>query len=55
MKKEDGAMKDDYMSPPGDLWEKVMREHHDVIIAGHPRVQKMVKLITRNYWWPKIA
>ena len=28
--------------------------HHDVPVAGHGRRWKMVELVTRNYWWPRV-
>ena len=29
--------------------------HHDVLVAGHGRQWKMVKLVTRNYWWLRVT
>jgi len=32
----------------------VIRLHHDLPTVGHPGIYKTHKLITRNYWWPRI-
>ena len=29
--------------------------HHDVPAAGHGGRWKMVELVTRNYWWPRVT
>ena len=29
--------------------------HHNILIVGYERQQKMVELVTRNYWWPGIT
>ena len=36
------------------LWGDIIRLQHDMMIAGHPGQFKMYKLITRNYWWPRL-
>jgi len=28
--------------------------YHDVLVARHEGKWKMIKLVTRNYWWPGI-
>ena len=37
---------------PQSLRERVMKENHDVPIAGHPGILRTEELIKRNYWWP---
>ena len=29
--------------------------HHDMPIAGHGGQWKIVELVTRNYWWPRVT
>ena len=29
--------------------------HHNILIVGHGGQQKIVELVTRNYWWPGIT
>jgi len=36
------------------LQEEIITKHHDSELAGHPGYTKTYKLITRNYWWPRI-
>ena len=42
------------ISPPADLRELLLREHHDVGIAGHLGVTKTVKYLQRQYHWPRM-
>ena len=34
--------------------EGVLKEYHDSALLGHPGTWKTVKLIRREYWWPRI-
>ena len=43
-----------YVPDSATLWEKIITKHHDSKLASHPGYTKMYKLITRNYWWPRI-
>ena len=43
-----------YISDLTTLWEKIITKHHNSKLAGHPGYPKTYKLITRNYWWPRI-
>jgi hypothetical protein len=38
-----------------ELKAKIVKEHHDSIVAGHPGRHKTLELISRNYWWPSMA
>ena len=29
--------------------------YHDILIVGHEKQQKMVELVTGNYWWPEVT
>lgn len=43
-----------YVPPTLELRRKVMQQHHDSQLAGHPGQYKTLELITRNYWWPSM-
>jgi len=34
---------------------EIIQLHHDVLVAGHKGRWKMMKLVTRNYWWPGVT
>jgi len=34
---------------------EIIQLHHDVLVAGHRGRWKMMKLVTRNYWWPGVT
>jgi hypothetical protein len=34
--------------------ERIMKEHHDAPIAGHPGRHRMHESIARTFWWPTI-
>jgi len=36
------------------LCKEIVTRHHDSELAGHPGYTKTHKLITRNYWWPRM-
>lgn len=40
--------------PVGSLRRELMREMHDPQWAGHPGVDRMLALISRSYYWPKM-
>ena len=41
--------------PQGDgLRRKLLKEMHDTVYAGHPGVERMMALLSRNYFWPKM-
>ena len=43
-----------YVPKDEELRAEVIRLHHDVLAAGHGGRWKMVELVTRNYWWPRV-
>ena len=43
-----------YVPKYKELRTEIIRWHHDVPAAGHGKKWKMVKLVTRNYWWPEV-
>jgi len=40
--------------PNNELHERVMREHHDNPMAGHPGIGRTLRSIKRTYYWPTI-
>ena len=36
------------------LRERIIRDHHNNPLAGHPGCYKTQELIQRNYWWPQM-
>jgi uncharacterized protein (UPF0297 family) len=43
-----------YILDSKSLREEIIKRHHDQPLAGHARYMKTHKLITRNYWWPRM-
>ena len=43
-----------YVLKDEKLRVKIIRLHHDTLIAEHGEQWKTVELVTRNYWWPGI-
>jgi len=39
---------------PKGLVQKVMESEHNTKVAGHMGQDKTIKLIRRNFWWPKM-
>lgn len=37
------------------LRERIIKENHDSIIAGHPGRTKTVELVQRDFWWPTVS
>jgi hypothetical protein len=31
---------------------RILYDHHDALVAGHPGQAKMLELISQNYYWP---
>ena len=40
-----------YMPKDEKLRAEIIWLHHDVPVAGHGGKWKIIKLVTRNYWW----
>src|SRR5277367_4714685 len=38
-----------------NLRRRIVAQHHDSQIAGHPGRWKTLELISRNYWWPQMS
>jgi len=38
----------------GGLYKDLMKEAHDTTWAGHPGVERMLALLSRVYFWPKM-
>jgi len=64
LKKEDGLTWEEdevvyiqgriYMPNSKKIREEILEENHNSVDVEHPRQQKMLELIKRNYWWPGI-
>jgi len=44
-----------YMSKDKELRTEIIQLHHDTPVGGHREQWKMVKLVTRNFWWPGVT
>ena len=43
-----------YVPNSKKIKKKILQENHDSADVGHPGQQKMLDLIKRNYWWPRL-
>jgi len=43
-----------YIPNNKDLQEQILVEHHEPAALGHPEQKKMLELIKRTYWWPRM-
>ena len=43
-----------YISNNKKIQEQILQENHDLVDIRHPKQQKIIKLIKRNYWWSGI-
>ena len=44
-----------YVPSGAGLRRELMRETHDPVWAGHPGVERMLALLGRSYFWPKMS
>ena len=44
-----------YVPKDLELRRRIVEQHHDSRIAGHPGRFKTLELISRNYWWPQMS
>ena len=44
-----------YVPKDEKLRVEIIWLHHDTPIVGYKEQQKMVELVTRNYWWPGVT
>jgi hypothetical protein len=44
-----------YVPNSSSLRERIIRESHDSLTAGHPGRSKTLELIQRDFWWPSLA
>jgi len=57
-REEDGLMLKDgkvYVLKDEELRAEIIQLHHDTPVEGHGGQWKTVKLVTRNFWWPKVT
>ena len=38
-----------------NLRRRILEQHHDSRLAGHPGRWKTLELISQNYWWPNMT
>ena len=43
-----------YVPKNHKLCERIIRDHHDNPLAGHPGCYKTQELIQQHYWWPQM-
>ena len=43
-----------YVPNNKDLCEQILVEHHELAALGHPGQKKMLELLKRTYWWPRM-
>jgi transposase InsO family protein len=44
-----------YVPKDLELRRRIVAQHHDSKLAGHPGRWKTLELVTRTYWWPQIS
>ena len=44
-----------YVPKDNKLKTEIIRLHYDMLVGGHRRQWKTVKLITCNFWWPGVT
>jgi hypothetical protein len=44
-----------YVPNDRDLRRHIVKQHHDMCIAGHAGCFKTLELISHNYWWPQMS
>jgi hypothetical protein len=44
-----------YVPKDRDLHCCIVKQHHDLRVAGHPGRWKTLELVSRNYWWPQMS
>jgi hypothetical protein len=44
-----------YVPEDRKLRRRIIEQHHDTHIAGHPGQFKTLELVAHNYWWPQMS
>src|SRR6202042_1062675 len=44
-----------YVPKDRALRRRIVEQHHDSRVAGHPGRWKTLELVSRNYWWPQMS
>jgi hypothetical protein len=44
-----------YVPKNAELRRRIVSQHHDSMIAGHPGRWKTLELVSRSYWWPQMS
>jgi hypothetical protein len=44
-----------YVPNDPELRRRIVSQHHDTLVAGHPGRWKTLELVSRSYWWPQMS
>ena len=44
-----------YVPKDKDLRRRIIEQHHDSRVAGHPGWFKTLELVSQSYWWPGLS
>jgi hypothetical protein len=44
-----------YVPEDREFRRRIVKQHHDTHIMGHPGRVKMLELVPCNYWWPQMS
>ena len=44
-----------YVPNDAELRRRILEQHHDSKVAGHPRRWKTLELMSCTYWWPRMS
>jgi hypothetical protein len=44
-----------YVPNDRNLRRRIVKQHHDMCIAGHAGCFKTPELVSHNYWWPQMS
>ena len=44
-----------YVPSDRELRRRIVEQHHDSKLAGHPGRWKTLELVSRSYWWPQMS
>jgi hypothetical protein len=44
-----------YVLNDPNLRRRIVAQHHDTCVAGHPGQWKTLELVSHSYWWPQMS
>ena len=44
-----------YVPNDADLRRRIVEQHHNSKVAGHPGRWKTLELVAHSYWWPQMS